>query len=218
MNLKANAAAAALKYVTDDIKIVGVGSGRTVNEFIKALSSIKHLIEGCVSSSVASTNLLKSSGIPVLDLNVVDYLPIYIDGADEINSGLEMIKGGGGALTREKILAVNAQEFICIVDESKLVSKLGAFPIAVEVLPIARSYVAREIVQIGGDPAYRQGFITDNNNIILDVYNLDLTDLEKVEDTINCIPGVVDNGVFARRRADKVLIASSDGSVAVKQV
>lgn len=218
MNLKSNVAEAALHYITDDVKIVGIGSGSTVNEFIKALSSIKHLIDGCVSSSVSSTKLLQAAGITVLDLNAVDSLPIYVDGADEINADLEMIKGGGGALTREKILAVNAQEFICIVDESKLVANLGSFPIAVEVLPIARSYVAREIVRLGGDPAYRHGFVTDNTNIILDVYNLDLSDLEAVENTINCIPGVVDNGVFAKRRADRVLIANSNGTVAVRQV
>lgn len=213
MNLKRKAAAAALKFINDDIKIIGIGSGSTVNEFIDVLASIKHMIDGCVASSVQSANLLKSKGIPVLDLNVVDGLPIYVDGADEINNKRVMIKGGGGALVREKILAVNAVEFICIIDDSKLMFELGKFPVAVEVLPVARSYVARQMLKLGGDPVYRQGFVSDNGNIILDVYNLSLKDPVSLENTINCIPGVVDNGIFANRVADKVVMAKRTGEV-----
>jgi ribose 5-phosphate isomerase A len=213
MNLKRKAAQAALKFINDEVKIVGIGSGSTVQEFISSLAEIKHKIDGCVSSSIQSSNLLKKVGIPVLDLNVVDGLPIYVDGADEINNKRVMIKGGGGALVREKILAVNAREFICIIDYSKLVYELGKFPVAIEVLPIARSYVAREMLKLGGSPVYRQGFVSDNGNIILDVYNLPLEDVDILEDKINCIPGVVDNGIFARRRADKIVMAKKSGEV-----
>lgn len=213
MNLKRKAAEAALKFINDDVKIVGIGSGSTVQEFISVLADIKHKIDGCVASSVQSANLLKKAGIPVLDLNVVDGLPVYVDGADEINNKRVMIKGGGGALVREKILAVNAREFICIIDDSKLVFELGKFPVAVEVLPIARSYVARQMLKIGGNPVYRQGFVSDNGNIILDVYNLSFENVDNLEDAINCIPGVVDNGIFARRRADKIVMAKISGNV-----
>ncbi len=213
MNLKRKSAEAALQFIDDDVKIIGIGSGSTVNEFISVLAGIKHKIDGCVASSEQSAKLLKSKGIPVFDLNVVDSLSIYVDGADEINNQRIMIKGGGGALVREKILAVNAREFICIIDDSKLKFELGKFPVAVEVLPIARSYVARQMLKLGGDPVYRQGFVSDNGNIILDVYNLALQEAVNLENTINCIPGVVDNGIFANRRADKVIMAKRSGEV-----
>lgn len=213
MNLKRKAAEAALQFIDDDVKIVGIGSGSTVREFINVLSNIKHRIDGCVSSSEESSKLLKSNGIPVFDLNVVDGLPIYIDGADEINNKRIMIKGGGGALVREKILAVNARKFICIIDDSKLVYELGKFPVAVEVLPMARSYVARQILKLGGDPVYRQGFVSDNGNIILDVHNLKFDDPDFLENTIKSITGVVDNGIFARRSADTVVMSKASGDV-----
>ncbi|STX44712.1 ribose 5-phosphate isomerase A [Legionella donaldsonii] len=208
--LKAQAAKAALAYV-DDNMIIGVGTGSTVNYFINELATIKHRIDACVASSKATESRLRAAGIPVIDLNSASDLPLYVDGADEVNERYEMIKGGGGALTGEKIVATVARQFICIVDESKLVKHLGSFPLAVEVLPMARSYVAREIVKLGGDPEYREGFISDHGNIILDVYNLEITDARRLEDTINCIPGVVENGLFAKRLADKVLVASENG-------
>ena len=208
--LKAQAAKAALAYV-DDNMIIGVGTGSTVNYFIDELATIKHRIDACVASSKATESRLRAAGIPVIDLNSASDLPLYVDGADEVNERYEMIKGGGGALTGEKIVATVARQFICIVDESKLVKHLGSFPLAVEVLPMARSYVAREIVKLGGDPEYREGFISDHGNIILDVYNLEITDAKRLEDTINCIPGVVENGLFAKRLADKVLVASENG-------
>lgn len=208
--LKKQAAQAALAYIEDNM-VVGVGTGSTVNCFIDALATIKHRIDACVSSSKATETLLKAAGIPVLDLNVVDDLPIYIDGADEVTGQGFMIKGGGGAHTREKIVAAVAKKFICIVDESKVVASLGTFPIAVEVIPMARSMVARKLVQLGGDPEYREGFITDNGNIILDVYNLKLNSPKDMEDSINQIPGVVENGLFARRGANVILSASPQG-------
>ena len=209
-DLKIKAAKAALAYVEDNM-IVGVGTGSTVNYFIKELASIKHRIDACVASSVATERLLRELGIPVIDLNAAGDLPIYIDGADEVNSRREMIKGGGGALTREKIIATVARQFICIVDDTKVVPHLGQFPIAVEVLPMARSFVARELVKLGGDPDYREGFVTDNGNIILDVFHLEMTGLMALEDAINTIPGVVENGLFAKRVANQVLVASQDG-------
>lgn len=208
--LKIKAAQAALAYVEDDM-IIGVGTGSTVNFFIKELVAIKHRIDACVASSKATEALLRASGIPVIDLNSVGDLPIYIDGADQVTQRGEMIKGGGGALVREKIVATVARRFICIVDDSKKVARLGTFPVAVEVLPMARSYVARQLVKLGGDPEYREGFITDNGNIILDVYNLIMDDPQHLEDSIKIITGVVDNGLFAHRLADKVLVASADG-------
>lgn len=208
--LKIKAAQAAMAYIEDDM-VIGVGTGSTVNFFIKELAAIKHRIDACVASSKATETLLRAAGIPVIDLNSVNDLPIYIDGADEVNELGEMIKGGGGALTREKIVANVAKQFICIVDESKVVTHLGAFPVAVEVIPMARSFVARQLVKLGGDPEYREGFITDNGNIILDVYNLTINPSKALEDGINVIPGVVDNGLFAHRLADKILVASPDG-------
>ncbi len=211
--LKADAAKAALAYLQDDEMIIGVGTGSTVNYFIDELAKIRHRIDACVASSKATEARLRAAGIPVIDLNAARDLPIYIDGADEVNERHEMIKGGGGALTREKIVASVARQFICIVDESKVVKHLGAFPLVVEVIPMARSFVARELVKLGGDPEYREGFITDNGNIILDVYNFEITTAMSLEDAINVIPGVVDNGLFAKRLADKVLVATEKGIV-----
>ncbi|ARG98680.1 ribose-5-phosphate isomerase RpiA [Legionella micdadei] len=208
--LKAQAAKAALAYLEDDM-VIGVGTGSTVNYFIEELATIKHRIDACVASSKATEERLKAAGIPVIDLNATSELPIYVDGADEVNERREMIKGGGGALTREKIIATVASQFICIVDESKVVKNLGDFPLSVEVIPMARSFVARELVRLGGDPAYREGFITDNGNIILDVYNLEIASAAALEEKIKLIPGVVDNGLFAKRLADKVLVASGSG-------
>lgn len=206
-DLKAKVAHAALDFIEDNM-IVGVGTGSTVNFFIDELAKIKHRIDACVASSKATEVRLRAAGIPVIDLNVAADLLIYIDGADEVNTRCELIKGGGGALTCEKIIASVAQKFICIVDESKLVQQLGAFPVAIEVIPMARSYVARELVKLGGDPVYRDGFVTDNGNIILDVFNMPLGCLPKtLEDTINTIPGVVENGIFGSRLADTVLVA-----------
>ncbi len=196
--LKIKAAKAAIAYIEDDM-VIGVGTGSTVNFFIKELAAIKHKIEACVASSKATEALLRAEGIPVIDLNSVQDLPIYVDGADEVNERGEMIKGGGGALTREKIVANVATQFICIVDESKVVKRLGEFPVAVEVIPMARSFVARQIVKLGGDPEYREGFVTDNGNIILDVFNLSFSTPMALEDSLNVIPGVVENGVFAKR-------------------
>ena len=214
-DLKIRAAKAAMAFIEDDM-VVGVGTGSTVNFFIKELASIKHRIDACVASSKATETLLRAAGIPVIDLNVVHELPIYIDGADEVNERGEMIKGGGGALTREKIVANVAQKFVCIVDESKVVTHLGAFPVAVEVIPMARSFVARQLVKLGGDPEYREGFVTDNGNIILDVFNLTITTPMALEDSINQIPGVVENGLFAHRLADKILVASVDDVKSLK--
>ena len=211
-DLKAIVAKAALIYVEDNM-IIGVGTGSTVNYFIQELATIKHRIDACVASSIATEKRLREFGIPVIDLNVAGELPLYIDGADEVNARHELIKGGGGALTREKIIATVATTFICIVDESKIVQNLGAFPIAVEVIPMARSFVARELVKLGGDPIYREGFITNNGHIILDVFNLSLDSPRALEDKINIIPGVVENGLFSKRLADKVLVATHNGVV-----
>ncbi|WP_034944641.1 ribose-5-phosphate isomerase RpiA [Erwinia oleae] len=201
---------AALKYVQPGT-IVGVGTGSTAAHFIDALGSIRHQIDGAVSSSEASTQKLKSLGIPVLDLNEVDSLAIYVDGADEINGAMQMIKGGGAALTREKIIAAVADRFICIADASKQVDVLGKFPLPVEVIPMARSFVARELVKLGGLPEYRQQVVTDNGNIILDVHNLSILDAVALEKAINALPGVVTVGLFATRGADIALIGSPDG-------
>lgn len=201
---------AALQYVQPGT-IVGVGTGSTAAHFIDALGTIKDKIEGAVSSSEASTAKLISLGIPVFDLNQVDSLGVYVDGADEINEQLQMIKGGGAALTREKIIASVAEKFVCIADASKLVGVLGEFPLPVEVIPMARSAVARKLLKLGGRPEYRQGVVTDNGNVILDVYGLSIMEPIKLEDEINAIPGVVTVGLFARRGADIALIGSESG-------
>lgn len=208
--MKKAAGWAALEYIEKDT-IVGVGTGSTVNHFIDALGSIKGDIEGAVSSSEESTKRLKEYGIPVFDLNTVDELSVYVDGADEINEKMQMIKGGGAALTREKIIAAVTQKFVCIADESKLVTHLGTFPLPVEVIPMARSYVARQIVKLGGDPVYREDVITDNGNIILDVYNWSIEDAKDLERELNDIVGVVTNGFFAQRGADELLMATPQG-------
>jgi len=208
--LKKAAAWAALEFVEENT-IVGIGTGSTVNHFIDALGSIKDTITGAVSSSDASTEKLKALGIEVFELNDVASLDVYVDGADEINAKNEMIKGGGAALTREKIVAAVAKKFVCIVDDTKLVDTMGEFPLPVEVIPMARSYVARELLKLGGDPVYRQGVVTDNGNVILDVHNLKITDAKQLEQTINQIVGVVTNGLFAERGADKVIIGTKNG-------
>jgi len=207
---KRAAAAAAIQHIPVGC-IVGVGTGSTANYFIDELAKIKNKIEGAVASSDATAQRLKSHGIEVFDLNNVIDLPVYVDGADEITEHLHMIKGGGGALTREKIVAAVARKFICITDQSKLVNVLGNFPLPVEVIPMARSYVAREIVHLGGQPALRQGFITDNGNVILDVHNLQIMNPVELEATLNQITGVVTNGLFARRAADTLLLGTDNG-------
>ncbi|MDF2785999.1 MAG: ribose 5-phosphate isomerase [Pantoea eucrina] len=201
---------AALQYVQPGT-IVGVGTGSTAAHFIDALATMKHQIEGAVSSSEASTLKLKSLGIPVFDLNDVDDIAVYVDGADEINPHMQMIKGGGAALTREKIVAAVAQKFVCIADASKEVDILGRFPLPVEVIPMARAYVARELVKLGGQPEYRQQVVTDNGNIILDVHNLQILDPVTMEKNINALAGVVTVGLFATRGADVALIGTPDG-------
>jgi ribose 5-phosphate isomerase A len=213
--LKKAAAQAAVAHVPVG-SIVGVGTGSTVNHFIDALAAIKHKIDGAVASSDASAQRLKKFGIEVLDLNNVADLPVYVDGADEVTRHLSMIKGGGGALTREKIVAAVARQFICIADESKLVDVLGKFPLPVEVIPMARSYVGRELVKLGGQPALRQGFKTDNGNVILDVRNLEIMKPLELESALNQITGVVANGLFARRGADLLLLATAKGVQALK--
>jgi ribose 5-phosphate isomerase A len=209
--MKKAAAIKALEYIEADT-IVGVGTGSTVNHFIDALATIKDKIIGAVSSSEESSKRLKSYGIEVFDLNNTDILDVYVDGADEITKHMAMIKGGGAALTREKIVAAVAKKFICIADESKQVDVLGAFPLPVEVIPMARSYVARELVKLGGDPAYRTGVVTDNGNVILDVYNLEILDPKKLETNINALVGVVTNGLFAHRGADILILGTESGA------
>ena len=207
--LKKQVAEAALKYAQEGI--IGVGSGSTVNFFIDCLAKVKGRIEGAVAASENSANRLKSHGIKVFDLNSVPALDVYVDGADEVTEHLYMIKGGGGALTREKITAAVARKFVCICDASKLVPVLGKFPLPVEVIPMARSYVGREIVKLGGLPELRQGFTTDNGNIVLDCRGMTLVDPPKMEAEINQLAGVVTNGIFARRPADVLLLASGKG-------
>jgi len=207
---KKQVAAAALTYVEDDT-IVGVGTGSTVNFFIECLASIKHRIDGAVSSSDATEALLKQHNIPVLSLNSANDIPVYIDGADEATKHLHLIKGGGGALTREKIVAAASKKFVCIIDESKMVDVLGAFPLPVEVIPMAQSYIAREITKLGGQPILREGFATDNGNIILDVHNLSILKPVELEQELNKLAGIVSNGLFAQRPADVLLIASDNG-------
>lgn len=208
--MKKQVARAALEYIEAGT-IVGIGTGSTVNHFIDSLADIKHKIDGAVSSSVASEQRLKQHGIPVFDLNSVDEIPVYVDGADESNQYLHLIKGGGGALTREKIVAAASKQFVCIVDDTKLVDTLGTFPLPIEVIPMARSYVAREIVKLGGSPVLREGFTTDNGNLILDVHNLKINEPVKLETTLNNIAGTVTVGIFALRSADILLVGSADG-------
>lgn len=211
---KRAAAEAALKFVPQG-EVLGVGTGSTVNFFIDALAKARLDIPGAVSSSEASTARLKSHGIPVLDLNSVDALSVYVDGADESNEHLQLIKGGGGALTREKIIAAVSRKFVCIADETKLVTVLGRFPLPVEVIPMARSYVARELVKLGGRPKWREGVTTDNGNVILDVSGLEIVDPRGLESAINQLAGVVTVGLFALRPADVLLLGTSSG---VRQV
>lgn len=208
--LKQAVARAALDYVIPGA-IIGVGSGSTANLFIDELARSKHQIAGAIASSQKTADRLAGHGIPVLDLDAVDELPVYIDGADEITPDLAMIKGGGGALTREKIVGAVAKQFVCIADESKLVDVLGRFPLPVEVIPMARSYVARELARLGGQPVLRAGFMTDNGNVILDVHGLSIRNPVEMESTINQITGVVTVGLFARRGADVLLLGTTDG-------
>ena len=207
---KRAAAQAAIQYIPIG-SIIGVGTGSTANYFIDELAKIKHKIEGAVASSEATAQRLHKHGIDVLDLNTVTDLPVYVDGADEITKHLHMIKGGGGALTREKIVAAVARKFICITDQSKLVNILGSFPLPVEVIPMARSYVAREITLLGGHPALRQGVTTDNGNVILDIHGLQILNPVELETTLNQITGVVTNGLFARKGADVLLLGTDTG-------
>jgi len=208
--LKKKVAEAALQYVKG-VSVVGVGTGSTVNHLITFLADIKGDIEGAVSSSEGTTARLKQVGIPVIDLNNAGTLDVYIDGADEVNAHFQMVKGGGGALTREKIIGAASRKFVCIADESKYVNVLGKFPLPVEVIPMARSYVAREMVKLGGQPVWREGFISDNGGQILDVHNLEILNPVELEKTINDIPGVITCGLFALRPADVVLLGSPDG-------
>lgn len=214
--MKKRAAWAALEFVPRH-GIVGVGTGSTVNHFIDALATIKHEIQGAVSSSEQSTLKMQALGIPVFDLNDIDTFSVYVDGADEINAHHHMIKGGGAALTREKIVAAVAEKFICIVDSTKQVSVLGKFPLPVEVIPMARNYVSREISKLGGRPVWRQSVITDNGNIILDVHDLTIEDPIALEQQLNQITGVVTNGLFAMRAADMVLVGSATGTLVLSQ-
>jgi len=197
--------------------VVGVGTGSTANCFIDALADIKHHFDGAVASSLASAERLKRHGIPVYELTAVDKLTYYVDGADEVDAYLNLIKGGGGALTREKIVAASAETFVCIVDWSKQVDRLGHFPVPVEVIPMARSLVGRGLAALGGHPEYREGFTTDNGNIILDVHDLVITDAAGLESEINNLVGVVENGLCARRKADVLLVGTREGEVEEKQ-
>jgi ribose 5-phosphate isomerase A len=208
--LKRRAAEAALEYVEQEM-IVGVGTGSTANHFIDLLASLKHRIDGTVASSEATATRLRSHGIQVLDLNVAGPLPLYVDGADEATRHLELIKGGGGALTREKIIAGASERFVCVADETKLVDYLGKFPLPVEVIPMARSHVGRELAKLGGQPVLREDFTTDNGNLILDLHNVEILEPSKLEDTINRIAGVVTVGLFAHRRADELILGTATG-------
>ncbi|HCL38247.1 MAG TPA: ribose 5-phosphate isomerase A [Marinobacter hydrocarbonoclasticus] len=212
--LKQAVAKAAVDHIAPHLEpssIVGVGTGSTANFFIDYLAEYRNDFDGAVASSEATAERLKKHGIPVYDLNAVNEIEFYVDGADETNESLELIKGGGGALTREKIVAAVAKTFICIADESKQVGILGEFPLPVEVIPMARSHVGREIVKLGGDPVYRDGFVTDNGNIIIDIHNMDISRPLVVEEKLNNIVGVVTNGLFARRPADLLLLGTRDG-------
>ena len=209
-DLKRAAAEAALQYVEPG-SIVGVGTGSTANHFIDLLAGIKADIDATVASSEATAERLRSHGIPVIDLNAAGNIGVYVDGADEATKHLHLIKGGGGALTREKIVAAVSQKFVCIADESKLVDRLGAFPLPIEVIPMARSYVGRALVKLGGDPELREDFRTDNGNIIIDVHNLDIMEPAALEAEINQITGVVTVGLFAKRAADILILAGAGG-------
>ncbi len=209
-DLKRAVAAAAIEYVPADC-IVGVGTGSTANFFIDELAKIKNKLRGAVASSEASAKRLQGHGIEVLSLNDAGELPVYVDGADEITKHLHMMKGGGGALTREKIVAAASKKFICLCDASKLVDVMGKFPLPIEVIPMARSYIAREVVKLGGHPKLREGFTTDNGNIILDVHGLQILNPVELETALNHLPGVVTNGLFARRGADVLLLGTPDG-------
>lgn len=213
---KRAAAAAAIAHVPAGC-IIGVGTGSTANHFIEELARIRTRIEGAVASSESSAQRLRAAGIPVLDLNSVDELPVYVDGADEITRRLHMIKGGGGALTREKIVAQVARSFVCVADGSKLVEVLGRFPLPLEVIPMARGLVARELAKLGGRPRLREGFVTDNGNIVLDVHNLEIPNPVELEERLNQIPGVVTNGLFARRGADVLLLGTAQGVKTLRQ-
>jgi len=213
--MKKAAALAAIEYIEAG-SIVGVGTGSTANHFIDALAQIKGKIEGTVASSEATADRLRGHGIEVLDLNSVGSLPVYIDGADESTKHMHLIKGGGGALTREKIIAAASEKFVCVADGSKLVDVLGAFPLPVEVIPMARSYVAREIVKLGGEPALRDGFTTDNGNVILDVHNMEIINPVEMETKLNQIVGVVTNGLFACRGADVLILGTESGVDVIK--
>lgn len=214
--LKKMVAKAALEYVQADT-VVGVGTGSTANFFIDFLASMKGRIEGTVASSEASAERLRSHGIPVLDLNSVGGISVYVDGADEADRHFHLTKGGGGALTREKIVAAASEKFVCIADKSKLVDVLGKFPLPVEVIPMARSYVGRQLVKLGGQPAWRENFVTDNGNVILDVHNLTITNPAELESKLNNIPGVVTNGLFALRPADVLLLGTESGVQTLKR-
>ncbi len=214
-DLKRQAAEAALEYVENGM-IVGIGTGSTANHFIDLLAGIKGKIDGTVASSEASAERLRGHGIPVMDLNAAGELSIYVDGADESNEQLHLIKGGGGALTREKIVAAASEKFICIADDSKLVPYLGKFPLPIEVIPMAQSLIARQIVKLGGKPVLREGFTTDNGNIILDVHNLEIMEPVKMEEEINQWAGVVTVGIFAHRPADVLILGSEGGPKIIK--
>ena len=205
---KQRAAEAALRHVEDDT-IIGVGTGSTVNFFIAALAAIRHRVRGAVASSVATEARLKEIGVPLINLNSVDELTLYVDGADEANAHLQLIKGGGGALTREKIVAAVSRRFVCIIDDSKLVDVLGRFPIPVEVIAMAQSHVGRQLAKLGGQPELRRGVTTDNGNLIIDVHGLSLLNPVEMEERIDQVAGVVSNGLFARRGADLLLVASA---------
>ena len=216
--LKQAVATAAIEYVRPKLQrdsVIGIGTGSTANLFIDGLAAIKAQVNATVASSEASADRLRAHGITVYELNSVDQVDIYVDGADESNSRLELIKGGGAALTREKIVAAVADEFVCICDESKLVDQLGGFPLPVEVIPMARSHVARALVALGADPVYREGVVTDNGNIILDLYNFEIEDPCRTEEQINAIVGVVTNGLFAQRPADVLLLSRPSGVEAI---
>jgi ribose 5-phosphate isomerase A len=209
-DMKKRAAEAALEYI-EGHTVLGVGTGSTIGYFIDALARIKHRLDGVVSSSEATTRQLKACKIPVLDLNAAGPLPLYVDGADEVNRHLQMIKGGGGALTREKIAAAASELFVCIADQTKLVDVLGAFPLPVEVIPMARSHVGRELLKRGGQPVLRENVVTDNGNLIIDVYNLRILEPAKLEAELNNIAGIVTVGLFALRPADVLLLGTADG-------